>query len=138
MARAAATGPAGPDAPALGATEPAGTGSRTPAELLELASRFSIDRNDRAPGEHGHDRWLVLHVERERPGRWWIRRGTRDGEIYNLATSQFDDDWTAVHTLGDDRDVYLLDRDAAVELALAMPLDVLTGDNVSWRWPHRG
>lgn len=138
MARAAATGPAGPDTRPLGATEPAGTGTRTPAELLALASRFSVDRNALAPDDRGYDRRLVLHVERERADRWWIRRGARDGEVYNLVTGQFDDDWTALHTLGADREVYLLGRDAAVELALAVPLDVLTGDNVTWRWPHRG
>jgi hypothetical protein len=113
------------------------TTPRTTADLLALASRFTVDRNTAAVGDRERRSDLVLHVERQfGTDRWFVRQvGTG---VYNVATGDFDDDWTYRHPLDGDRSMYLLDRDEALELAHALPMDVLTGYNGTWRWQRHG
>jgi hypothetical protein len=104
------------------------------AALMAMASRFTLDRNAVAPGDRAWRPDLVLHVERERTRRWWIRQIGSGGDVYNVNTGCFDDDWVVRHTSGEARDAYLLALDEALELAHALPAEVLTGLDTTWRW----
>jgi hypothetical protein len=110
--------------------------ARATEDLLALASRFTVDRNDAAPGDRAHRPDLVLHVSRERTGRWFVQQIGSGGDVYNVATGAFDTDWAFRHA--EDRRPYLLDRDQALELAHALPHAVLTGHDITWRWQRRG
>ncbi|WP_410570572.1 hypothetical protein [Amycolatopsis sp. cmx-4-61] len=115
---------------------PGMTTAHTAEDLLALASRFTVDRNDAAPGDRAHRPDLVPHVARERGGRWFIQQIGSGGDVCNVASGAFDTDWAFRHA--EDRAEYLLDRDAALELAYALPREVLTGDDTTWRWRRRG
>jgi hypothetical protein len=113
--------------------------TRTDADLLTLASRFTVDRNTAPPGERTHDASLVLHVEREVTGRWFLRQTGPGGMIFNVERGRFDVDWAFTHPEHpSDRDAYLLDRDEALDLAAELPLGVLTGHEPAWQRVRRG
>jgi hypothetical protein len=105
--------------------------NRTTAELLTLASQFTVNRNTAEPGDYDYRPDLVLHVERERTGRWVV---SQCGLVYNLDTGRFDDDRTVRYAEGNERDAYVLDRDEALDLAHALPVDVLFWVDSAWRW----
>lgn len=85
------------------------------ADLLALASRFTLDRNTCGPEDRQYRSWLVLHVERRGNTQWIIRRCGRDGDVFNPVTGEFDTDWTVGHC--DDPLIYRLDRDDALRRA---------------------
>jgi hypothetical protein len=103
------------------------------ADLLALASRFTMDGNTCLPEDQRYRASLVLHVERRGNTQWVIRRGGRDGDVFNPVTGEFDTDWTVGHS--DDPLVYRLDRDEALRRAteLLPQLHETGRDNQAWR-----